>query len=39
MDMPLKQFIVISLVAGMAYYAFGPIGLGVLALFYLLKKG
>ena len=38
MDMPLKQFIIIGLVAGIAYYAFGPIGLGILALFYLLKK-
>lgn len=35
--MSLRQFIIIGLGCAMAYYIFGPVGLGVLALFVLLK--
>lgn len=38
MDMTLRSLLILGLGAGIAYYMFGPVGLGVLALFFLLKK-
>ena len=35
--MSLRSFLILGLGCAMAYYAFGPVGLGVLALFVLLK--
>ena len=33
-----RSFLIIGLGCATAYYLFGPVGLGVLALFVLLKK-
>ena len=40
MDEPknaLKKFLLVGIGAAIAYYFLGPIGLGVIALFFLLK--
>lgn len=41
MDEPkvrLRKILLMGLLVAIAYYIFGPIGLGVIALFFLLKE-
>lgn len=37
--MSITSFVIIGLGCAVSYYMFGPVGLGVLALFILLKHG
>jgi len=38
MDMTVRSLLIIGIGAVIAYYVAGPVGIGVLALFFLLKK-
>ena len=37
MNADISSFLIMSLGCGIAYYMFGPVGLGIIALFLLLK--
>ncbi len=38
MNSDINGFLIMALGCGIAYYMFGPVGLGVIALFLLLKQ-